>query len=96
MVQGKSPESDFGQKLVAAARTKSAVTEGSVPGALQFIGRRTVCRKVDLSPATIHRLIKRKAFPAAYSLGGRRVAWAAHEIDAWIAARMERTEVVAA
>lgn len=70
--------------------------QATVPGKLQLIREPVVCSKVSLSRATVRRLVKNKIFPAPYSLGGRRVAWAVHEVDAWIAARMERTEVAAA
>jgi predicted DNA-binding transcriptional regulator AlpA len=92
MAHTELPEQGF---ELTRSKLKSTVHDRPVPGALQFIGRKTVCAKVDLSPATIHRLIKSKQFPAAYSLGGRRVAWAVHEIDAWLASRMGRTEVAA-
>lgn len=41
-----------------------------------------------LSRTHVYRLIQKGLFPTPIPLGTRSVAWAAHEVDAWVQARI--------
>jgi prophage regulatory protein len=44
-------------------------------------------RGIKLHRVTLHRLMQAGRFPKAIKLGETRLAWLAHEVDAWIASR---------
>lgn len=47
-----------------------------------------VCVKLaGVHRATVYRLIAKAGFPRPVQIGEHAVAWHAHEVDAWIAAR---------
>ena len=50
-----------------------------------------VINRVGLKWAAIYLYIERGNFPRQISLGARAVGWVEHEIDAWVAARIEVT-----
>ena len=64
----------------------------SAPYAPQFQERfmrlPEVIHVCGLSRSTIYDLISRDAFPAQISLGGKNVAWAASEVNAWMNERI--------
>lgn len=49
-----------------------------------------VMHRTGLTRSTLYRRIAEGAFPKAYSLGGKIVAWAESDVDQWIAARLCR------
>jgi prophage regulatory protein len=51
---------------------------------------------IPYSKVQIWRLEKLKKFPKHVQVGPARVAWAEHEIDAWIAERISARDSVAA
>jgi prophage regulatory protein len=54
----------------------------------QLLRIRDVCAKLaGVHRATVYRLIAEAGFPQPVAIGGNAVAWHAHEVDAWIAAR---------
>ena len=54
----------------------------------RFIRLPEVIHVCGLSRSTIYDLISRDAFPAQISLGGKNVAWAASEVNAWMNERI--------
>jgi prophage regulatory protein len=46
-----------------------------------------VCALIRQSRATLYRLIAHEGFPGPVKVGAQAVAWHAHEVEAWIAAR---------
>ncbi len=48
-----------------------------------------VKRRTGLSRTTIYERIKTGVFPKHISLGARSVGWLEHEIEAWIATRVQ-------
>lgn len=53
----------------------------------RFLSLHEVRARTGLSRATIYRLQKAGAFPAAYQLGSRAVRWSERELEAWLASR---------
>jgi prophage regulatory protein len=86
---------ELAQDLLDKVYTRAGIKKSSqmsVPGTLQFIKEPVVCSKITLSRASLRRMVKSNSFPPPYSLGGRRIAWALHEVDQWIASRMKRRD----
>ncbi|WP_276724440.1 helix-turn-helix transcriptional regulator [Pantoea septica] len=54
----------------------------------RFMRLPEVIHVCGLSRSTIYDLISRNAFPAQISLGGKNVAWAASEVNAWMNERI--------
>ncbi|TDL55247.1 AlpA family transcriptional regulator [Pantoea ananatis] len=54
----------------------------------RFMRLPEVIHVCSLSRSTIYDLISRDAFPAQISLGGKNVAWAASEVNAWMNERI--------
>ncbi|QIE98380.1 AlpA family transcriptional regulator [Pantoea stewartii] len=54
----------------------------------RFMRLPEVIHVCGLSRSTIYDLISRDAFPAQISLGGKNVAWAASEVNAWMNERI--------
>ena len=48
-----------------------------------------VKNRTGLSRSTVYAFIREKKFPSPIILGARSVGWLEHEIDVWIAARIE-------
>ena len=48
-----------------------------------------VLRIAGISKTTLYGLIKAGEFPAPVSLGGRAVAWASTEVEAWVANKLK-------
>ena len=48
-----------------------------------------VQHRVGIGRSTIYRWMAEGKFPKPVQLGGYAVAWAEHEVEAWIAARLE-------
>jgi prophage regulatory protein len=46
-----------------------------------------VAEALSLSPSTVQKLVREKAFPKPRLLSGRRVGWLAHEVQQWADAR---------
>lgn len=61
------------------------------PGRL--LRMKDVERETSLHRATIYRRIADGSFPQPIPLGGRRVAWAESDIDAWKTALLHQTEL---
>src|SRR5262245_19116736 len=53
----------------------------------RILRERKVCERLDLSHATIWRMIQRGDFPAPVRLGPQSVGWIEREVNDWIAAR---------
>lgn len=64
-----------------------ATTPATIVPDDSILRRPAVVKRCGLSIATIYRMIARKEFPAAVSLGGKSVGWRNSAINAWIAAR---------
>ena len=66
------------------------MTEGAVPPAAEpkrvtrRIRFKEVQHRVGLGKSTIYRWMAEGKFPKPVQLGGYSVAWAEHDIDAWI------------
>ncbi|MDJ0034200.1 helix-turn-helix transcriptional regulator [Pantoea ananatis] len=54
----------------------------------RFMRLPEVIHVCGLSRSTIYDLISRDAFPTQISLGGKNVAWAASEVNAWMNERI--------
>jgi prophage regulatory protein len=58
------------------------------PAQIQFLHMPDVMSRVGVSRAQINRLRSSGEFPQPVSIGKAGVRWVAHEIDAWMQARM--------
>jgi len=47
--------------------------------------------RVSMSRSTIYQRIREGTFPPPVNLGKRAVGWLASEVDAWLAAQVERS-----
>lgn len=56
---------------------------------LVILRRKQVEARTGLSRSSIYAAIKAGTFPVSIALGEKSVGWLEHEIDAWIAARVE-------
>jgi len=56
---------------------------------LFILRRKQVEARTGLSRSTIYLRVQEGTFPRPISLGARAVGWVEHEIEAWLAARME-------
>ena len=73
----------------ALTAPSSAPTAPSAPPFQErFMRLPEVIHVCGLSRSTIYDLISRDAFPAQISLGGKNVAWAASEVNAWMNERI--------
>lgn len=64
----------------------------SIPSSRRVILRlRQVSARTGLARSTIYERIKAGEFPAQVSLGARAVGWVEAEVEAWIAAQIERS-----
>lgn len=52
---------------------------------------RQVSAKTGLARSTVYERIKAGSFPAPIGLGARAVGWLEADVDAWIAAQVERS-----
>jgi len=59
---------------------------------LAFLRLPQVKARTGLSRSELYRAISSKTFPTQVKLGARSSAWAEHEVEAWIAARMAERE----
>jgi prophage regulatory protein len=55
----------------------------------RLIRLREVRMRVGLGASTVYRYLAEGKFPRPVQIGGGRVAWVEHDIDAWIADRIE-------
>lgn len=53
-----------------------------------ILRRKDVEARVGLSRSTIYELMARRAFPLPIKLSQQRVGWLAHEVDAFVQARI--------
>lgn len=59
--------------------------------ALEFRRRKQVEAQTGLSRTTLYDYIRAGRFPAPVRIGSRAVGWVASEVDAWLAAQVERS-----
>lgn len=59
---------------------------------LKILRLKAVIEVTGLSRSLIYKLIALGTFPQSVSLTGRAVGWPAHEVDAWISARIEERD----
>ena len=59
--------------------------------ALSIERRKQVQARTGLSRSTIYDYIRAGRFPAPVRVGDRAVGWVAGEVDAWLAAQVERS-----
>lgn len=55
---------------------------------MHILRKNEVLARTGLGHTTLYLLVKQGAFPAPIALSPRRVGWLAHEVDAWIEARI--------
>lgn len=60
-----------------------------IRNALVILRRRQVESRTGLSRSAIYAAIQAGTFPAPVSLGAKAVGWPEHEVDAWIAGRIQ-------
>ncbi|MDJ0088896.1 helix-turn-helix transcriptional regulator [Pantoea allii] len=70
------------------APSSAPTAPGAPPFQERFMRLPEVIHVCGLSRSTIYDLISRDAFPAQISLGGKNVAWAASEVNAWMNERI--------
>jgi len=62
------------------------------PATLSILRRRQVEKRVGLTRSPLYARIKAGTFPPPVKLGNSRaVGWLEHEIDAWLAAQVEKS-----
>lgn len=54
----------------------------------------TVKEKTGLSRSTLYLRISKNEFPAPISLGGRAVGWLEHDVNTWLAEKVEASRSV--
>lgn len=74
--------------LTAPSSAPAAPSAPYAPFQERFMRLPEVIHVCGLSRSTIYDLISREAFPAQISLGGKNVAWAASEVNAWMNERI--------
>ncbi|WP_210480275.1 helix-turn-helix transcriptional regulator [Pantoea ananatis] len=74
--------------LTAPPSAPAAPSAPYAPFQERFMRLPEVIHVCGLSRSTIYDLISRDAFPAQISLGGKNVAWAASEVNAWMNERI--------
>ena len=58
---------------------------------LKILRRKQIEARVGLSRSTLYSKIAAKQFPSPVRLGPRAVGWIEAEVDAWLAAQVERS-----
>jgi prophage regulatory protein len=76
-----SKEVTVGEEIAKGATETRRVT--------RLIRLPEVQHRVGIGRSTIYRWMAEGKFPKPVQLGGYAVAWAEHEVEAWIAARLE-------
>jgi prophage regulatory protein len=66
-----------------------AMVQASPAPPLKIMRLPEVIARVGLKRASIYRFIGEGRFPKALSLGPRAVGWLEHEIDSWLAERLQ-------
>ncbi|WP_054633309.1 helix-turn-helix transcriptional regulator [Pantoea stewartii] len=74
--------------LTAPSSAPAAPSAPYAPFQERFMRLPEVIHVCGLSRSTIYDHISRDAFPAQISLGGKNVAWAASEVNAWMNERI--------
>ena len=64
--------------------------------ALRILRRKQVEAQIGLSRSTLYDYIRAGRFPPPVRVGDRAVGWVASEVDAWLAAKVERSRSNAA
>jgi len=59
------------------------------PERLRMLRLPQVCKETGLCRSSIYKLESERRFPSRIRLSGRAVAWIEHEVQAWIAERIE-------
>ena len=59
--------------------------------ALSILRRRQVEQRVGLTRSPLYARIRAGTFPKPISLGSKAVGWLEHEVDAWLAAQVEKS-----
>ena len=59
---------------------------------LSILRRKQVEDRTGLSRSTIYLAIQQGTFPRPINLGARAVGWLDHEIEAWLASRIENRD----
>ena len=62
---------------------------------MDLLDRKAVCKKLSLSPPTLHRMVARGEFPAPLRVGPRASRWIESEVDEFLRNRPRSTEVPA-
>jgi predicted DNA-binding transcriptional regulator AlpA len=63
---------------------------------MTILTREQVCRRLTISPITLHRYVKAGGdFPRKIQLGPRRVGFLASDVERYLAARFEAAEIPA-
>ncbi len=75
-----------------ACQRRCADAVAAVPGRI-LIRLPTLIQKTGLSRSTIYHLQSLGQLPRSIRLGARAVAWDLTEIDAWLAAQIERSRI---
>ncbi|WP_240407673.1 AlpA family phage regulatory protein [Halomonas sp. JS92-SW72] len=57
---------------------------------MKLLRRNEVLDRCAISSTTLHRLIEAGQFPPAVTITSRRVAWVEHEVENWIACRINQ------
>ena len=65
------------------------------PEQILILRRRQVQLKTGLSCSTLYSMIAEGTFPRPIRLGYRAVGWLEHEVDAWLADRIEDRDLKA-
>ena len=65
-----------------------AVSDAPAPPEIKILLENEVVALTRLSPVSLWRLERKKAFPRRIKLGAKRVGWVEAEVLGWIAARM--------
>jgi prophage regulatory protein len=63
---------------------------------ISILRRKAVEARSGLSRSTLYDYIRAGRFPAPVRVGSRAVGWVASEVDAWLAAQVERSRSNAA
>jgi prophage regulatory protein len=84
----RQQEPDYA-RLVAVAPSSSCIYPINTNAPIHILRLPEVMKRVGICRASIYQHIAAGSFPKQISLGARSVGWLEHEIDAWLAAKIQ-------
>jgi len=96
LVAARQPDGPDADEVAALRHDLETLKSRMATAPPALVSLKEVCRITSLSRTAINQRRKDGTFPAAVSLGDKRVAFVHSEVDAWIRARIGSRQKVAA